>query len=382
MGTSLCRWTPWRLRTSLRQAGIPIKLRQVIEGLWQTFFTIITDAYRVDLVLDLYDVFATFHRMLTTILPNRFNEAGRSSRLLDEDQVQQISGLVAAVENALRHRVAKAASLAPSEDMAVDIRGGMQQFLLAASAPLICSIGLCRRYFLGSQEETYKSQAWNRFTGAGVVTQVNLGPGLRCVPVDLGMEQMGQPQLAYYDVDVSHVLPLASYADYFHEAGHLVFRNAFRADAPRGFESDELARLWDLRDAPNPDCRHEFIVTQDRLSEIFAIFFEQVFIYGGNRDAGLLHRVASFSRSLASVGQGRSAVEADTDATVRFVEAVLQPAPGVLASAGEGVISRATAGMARTGPAREADRSRLEGLHGDAQAGSPLLPKRREPLER
>lgn len=321
-----------------RRAGLPVHLGRTIESLYQMFFTILADPDRFDLVLDLYDVFASLHNLITTVLPESYGDRaespgkGKATLVLDEHCILQLAELVSAMENALKHRVAKVYFTASPQDMAVDLRGGLNQVILAAAAPMMCSLGLFRRCIIeappdkdGTSKEGQKEKiACNSRRRIGVVGQLSLLPGMRCRPLRVGHEGVNEPQLAFYQVDVPHVLHPASYADYFHETGHLIFRSLFQKDIVYGYENDDLRSLWSLKTSQNHKERDEFHFIEARLSEIFAMFFGHVFVFGTDREEPLAHYLSTFARSLTSIGLGGDAAARDTEEIARLVEVVFR----------------------------------------------------------
>jgi hypothetical protein len=308
------------------RSGLPDKLRQTIEGLYQMFFTVLADPLRFDMVLDLYDAFAALHRILTRVLWKEMEPRPpweTRLRMLDRVRVHQIAEFVEAVEDALRHRIAKLYTSEGPLDMAVDFRGGLNQVLLAASASMLCSLGLYRRCLV---EPILKQSAGSEYDPReahgiiGVVSKVSLLPGLAATPVLLGYEAIGMPQLAFFRADVPHYLHVASHADYLHEAGHLVFRNVFTPDAPPEFQCPHFERLWGLRLSSRLEDQREFRAVSRRLGEVFATFFGHVFLFGSECTTSMLHHMSLFARSLEAVAAPDDTGHVELDATQRFME--------------------------------------------------------------
>ena len=309
-----------------RRVGLPVKLRQTIESLYQMFFAVLADSYRFDLVLDLYDVLASLHRLITHTLADEIRlkdntgiggESCQASSLpiLDVHCVRQIELLVSAIENALQHRIAKVFPVGNPLDMAIDFRGGLNQMILAAGAPMLCSVGLFRRCIVEPELEQLldygTDSKWlpRPRTTVGVVSRISLLSGMACQPLQMELLTGPYPRLAHYEVDVPHVLDIPSYADYFHEAGHLVFDSLFREKVPIGFRGTpveprwaDLGPLWKMRVSQREDDRDEFCAKRLLLGEIFALLFGHVFVFGSDRDTALRYHAMAFCRSLDSVG--------------------------------------------------------------------------------
>jgi len=279
-----------RLKKGHASYGLPVPLRRTIEYLYQDFATMIADPFLFDVALDLYDTFATLHAVLTEHLPKQLKDKdeqrlGVDLLLLEGERVEQIGMLVDAIHNALMHRIAKVYPECQVRDMAIDFRGGLNQVLLAVDAPMKCGLGLMRKYVLHTK----------RYDVVGVVTRVGFRPDVRCCSLRLKTEK--EAQLAYYEVDVPHVLHVASYCDYLHEAFHLIF--------------DALVSREPSRADFTP-------VMRDRMGEIFAILLYQILVFGSDTKAAMYHLIASYSRSLISIGVK------DEDTIVRFTELMIR----------------------------------------------------------
>ncbi|MCX5638682.1 MAG: hypothetical protein NTX52_13480, partial [Planctomycetota bacterium] len=287
-----------KLKEMPRKYGIPVSLRRTIEYLYQDFAILIADPFLFDAVLDLYDIFATLHTLLTEHLPSALRAEiepsdGDSLGYLDEGRVEQLSMLVDAIHDALMHRVLKAYPEAPVRDMAIDFRGGLNQILLAADAPVKCGLGLLRKYALGKGKGSPRNIV-------GGITRISFMPGARCRSFLFGTED--KAQLACFEADVAHVLHVDNYCDNLHESFHLIF-NALRHK--RGSHS-ELFKI-------PPDS-----VMGDRVSEVFANILCQVFLFGSDVDTFICYHLGSYSKSLASVGWD------DSETVMRFTELLLR----------------------------------------------------------
>lgn len=280
-----------RLKEIPARYGIPISLRRTIENLYQNFSIVMADPFLFDTVLDLYDTFATLHDMLTNYLPaERGRELGRNEGdlgTLDEGRVEQLSSLAGAIQNALMHRILKIHPEASIRDMAVDFRGGLNQILLAADAPVKCGLGLLRKYAMRVDKAGYSR--------VGGITRVGFMPGARCHCLTFGTES--EAQLAYFEVDVPHILHVDSYCENLHESFHLSF-NALRR------KNKDDSALFSIRDP----------VMEGRVSEVFANLLCQMFIFGSDVESFMYRNLLSYSKSLTSVGRD------DCETVVRFTE--------------------------------------------------------------
>jgi len=282
------------LRRSFRRVGSPVTLWRTIEYLYLNFATLLADPFLFESVLDMYDMFATLHRVLTDDLPRaRTEELGLPKGMcvdgLDTSRVDQIARIVEAIHNAVTHRVLKAHPESPIRDMAIDFRGGLNQVLLAGDAPLKCGLGVFRRYIYGPEAGVARDTV-------GAVTRIGFGPGARSFSGSFGT----QAKLACLDVDVPHVLHVASFVDYLHESFHLIFEALRKQKRGKGgmFGVDDERMV-------------------ERLEEVFALLLCRLFLFGPDDDTFLYFFAAKYSAgSEGGASDGPYALE-------RFVEKLL-----------------------------------------------------------
>ncbi|HET6252370.1 MAG TPA: hypothetical protein VFE47_32080 [Tepidisphaeraceae bacterium] len=299
-----------------RKCGIPLHLRRTIEYLYQNFATIIADPLMFDAILDLYDTFATLHAILTSHLPRvRAKEVGRDRNSvlppMDASRVHQLSLMVDAIHNALAHRISKAYPETQLRDMAIDFRGGLNQVLLAAEAPLICGLGLLRKYV-----HRFGAPAPSR-DALGGLTKISFAPGARACQLRLGVERMAS--LVFVEADVPHVLHAPSYADYLHECAHFLL-GALKLQGIDTFESHKIGQAiraafrGDLR---LPDPAHEAYV-RERIEEVFAGLITHIFLFGRDTEAFLFHHVIIFAKSLSG------SAGSDSEIIAQFSELIIR----------------------------------------------------------
>jgi hypothetical protein len=285
-----------RLTKQMADAGVPISLRRSIRYIYRSFATTLSDPCMFDVVLDLYDTFATLHAVLTEHLPELGHWVQKFSpgisHVLCEDRTGQLSRLVEAMQNALLHRTAKSYPDIAFWDMAREFRGGLNQIVLAADAPIKCGLGVARLY---ATSDDVSERTIDRL---GVFAKIGPIPGVSCHSLNLGTED--KARLAFFTVDIPHVVHVASYYDFAHEGCHLVFYAMAEAAPGEPFFSvdDPYISEW--------------------ISETFSTLLGQVLVFGTDVKAALFNCVASYSRSIASVGQS------EVDAVVRFTELLIK----------------------------------------------------------
>ncbi len=284
------------LKKGLRESGIPLSVGRTILYLYDYCFNAIGNPASFDVILDLYDTFATFHAVLSEHLPpvteSRQKQIGASVPTLDDDRVRQVSDMVGAMQSALLHRTSKAYPDISFWDMAQDSRGGLNQVVLAADAPMKCALAIVR-LFTGSRKFEER-----RREHVGVLAQINTRPGAECHSLRLGTER--NARLAYFNVDVPHLVHVASYYDFFHDGAHLAY-NALA-------EEDPKKPIFSIED----DYRRESV------SEIFARTLSQLLVFGDDKKAAWYNDIATFSRSLKGVGKNKLEV------IVRLTEALIR----------------------------------------------------------
>jgi hypothetical protein len=248
------------IRRDLRLYSLPESLIRALEFLYQNYATLLANPFVFDAVLDLYDAFATLHRVLTKILPVREENPPRR---LHFSKVNEIAKFVGTLHRALEHRLYRAYPEEHHRDMDVDFRGGLNELLFAADAVQKCAIGLLRNCVL--------EDCQNKRDTVGVVMSIGFQPGilarkLRIEPerVKRKTEKSRPPsaRLAIIDTDVPHVHHVPSYLDFLHEAFHLVYDELRNPTEERGKE--KRPEPFDFLPTVPPES-----VLDQRLSELF-----------------------------------------------------------------------------------------------------------------
>lgn len=267
---------------------LPVSLKRSIEHLYQNFAICIADPFLFDMVLDFYDVFATLHRVLTDCLPKLLEVSeDESEKVIGQETVQQIAILVDVISSAFARRMSKAYPELKIRDMSTDFRGGLNQILLAADVPVKSSFGLVRKFAFPEDIAKYKDRV-------GSVTNISVTPGARCYDLSLGTES--EARLAIFQMDVPHVLHLASYCDSLHESAHLVYHGLLKVT--RFNKKGE--------------------VMKDRIEEIFANLITQIFIFGSDTAKFLRYKLDNYTKNEISIGVD------DKDTFVRFTEELIR----------------------------------------------------------
>ncbi len=283
-----------------RELGVPVSLRRTIENLYQDFAIIIRDPFLFESVIDLYDAFATFHKLLTEALPkirHRERDGFYGLGYIDEKRVIQLSMFAEALNNALMHRVSRGYPETYIREMCVDFRGSINQILLSADAAVKCGLGLVRKYsgIRAIENEEVKTSI-PRDT-VGCVTRIGFTPGARCYSFQFGEEQ--SIMLAFLDVDISHILHPASYCDNMHEAFHFAFTPPNTGPYKEIYDNMGTAM-------------------KDRVGDIFAGLLTKTILFASDTNAFIYDHIGSYSKSLISVGVD------DAETVARFVDVLIR----------------------------------------------------------
>jgi hypothetical protein len=161
-------------------------------------------------------------------------------------------------------------------DISVGFRGGLNQLILGADGFLKCGLGVVRNYAMG----------YNGRDRLGGITRIASRPGAKGYKLVLGTEDTAQ--LTFFEVDVPHVLHVGNYADYLHEAFHLVADHYHRT-SPR----------IDGTLAPEVSCNP---VMLERVMEVFALLLTRWFVFGNDVDAFVKFHLTHFARSGITAG--------------------------------------------------------------------------------
>lgn len=287
------------LKTQMKLRGVPLALRRVIESLFLDLATVIADPFLFDSVLDLYDAFAAFHTVLTEHLGphSRYEEISLSPPYaLAPDTIRQLSLFATALHNALEHRLAKAYPHGQVRDMGADFRGGLNQLVLAADAPLKCGLGLVRRFVIGRGGKKTAAPP-DRYDLVGGVAHISFRPGARFQSMHFQSPEPGGEwsHLALFEVDVPHILHVPSHVGYLHEAYHMVVDTLIRKDA-----SDPVAQKLRSMEETRDD------VVSERANEVFALIMCHLFVFGNDRRNFVRTNLTLFGQSETAAGVGRN----------------------------------------------------------------------------
>jgi hypothetical protein len=260
---------------------LPLSLGRSIEHLYQDFAICIADPFLFDMVLDFYDVFAALHGVLTNYLPQILKvdiSKNESGKVIDQETVYKIAVLVDVISSAFARRMSKVHPEPQIRDMSIDFRGGLNQMLLAADVPLRSGFGLVRKFAILKGTPDRKDKL-GRKDMIGSVTRISFTPGAHCYSSKLGVED--NARLAFFEMDVPHVLHIASYCDCLHEAAHLIYYG-----------------LLENTNSPIYEFRSKFsnVIMQNRIEEIFANLITHMFIFGSDTAKFLRYKLDNYTK--------------------------------------------------------------------------------------
>lgn len=303
-----------KIRRQPNSYSLPSSLMHALEYLYQNYATLLANPFVFDSVLDLYDSFATLHRMLTKVLiPQGQVSDSSPAPSLHFTKVSELAKFVGTLRLALEHRLYRAYPEELHRDMDIDFRGGMNQMIFSADAVLKCAVGVLRNNVL--------KQSKHLRDRVGVVLRVEFRPGIWVVKPELSPEQEDDQQnkarrlpasarLATIITDVPHVYHVPSYLDFLHEAFHLIYDE---------LRSPTMDRADDSNRKRKPPCDFLPTVTANsrldvRLSELFVNLLTGLFVCRDDPELLAKHYFVQYSAS----AQAGSANELQTIA--QFVE--------------------------------------------------------------
>lgn len=255
---------PYTLRKKPMEYLLPNSLLRTIQYLFQNYSTLLANPFVFDTVLDLYDCFATTYEILTKHLPGLYSRKPGTGYppQIPAEVVPQLSRYISALHRAMEHRLYRAFPEEAHRDMDVDFRGGLNQLISGADALLKSSMGFVKRLALprGTFAVGFKLEGVPppRFNHFGVVNRIDFEPEIVATSLWLGTEH--KARLAIIRSDVPHLCVVASYIDFIHEVGHIVFaehrnpreREDLPADEAQGREqADEAEGQNSASDEPH-----------------------------------------------------------------------------------------------------------------------------------
>ena len=251
--------SPSNICEQARLFGLPQTLIRTLEFVYHSFTTLLANPMAFDSVLDLYDVFASFHRVITEHLP-----AACEDMPVDKRRVDMIAGLIDAVHRSLGHRMYRLFPENSHRDMDIDFRGGLNALVYSADGVLKMGVGVLRHHLL--------KDAVNDRARVGVVTRIGFRQGISAITLRLGVES--RSRLGIVETDVPHLYHIPSYVDFLHEAFHLVYEAARNPGEPG--PKDNAEPIIPMLPTVPRDSGDLYI--DGRLAEVFANLLTALFV--------------------------------------------------------------------------------------------------------
>lgn len=304
-----------KLDGGMRQLAVPKTLRRAILYLYQNYRRCIEDPHLIVPALDLYDALATLYQVLAVTLPSLLiaeESLIRRRAIFNEDRIEELSLIVAAVETAMAHRMTGKPLHSRTRETAIDIRGGLSNLIAGLELPLKCSFGLIK--------------AMERIRSGVDVTRADLGSVVCLSPhpqtivrqaqFGLLQSQRGNyrpsnvaiPSVNYIELPATSLFNPTEFTWFLHEACHLLdsFDNAFREVAATAPEIRSMPDAWATQ------------ITADRLVEVFVGQLTHLFIYGLDSELFTKHLLCK----VGVQAEARGSDEIDT--LIRVVELLLR----------------------------------------------------------
>lgn len=208
--------------------GLPKALRRSIETLFRNFATAVSNPNLYDLVIDLYDVFNTLHRVLTQIFPALLSPSPGVSTHIHPLKVYQISQFATVLRNALERRLVLAYPDSTVRNTSLQFPGSLVQILFSTDAPLKAALGVLKYHLpSGTAVTTDLLDELKPLDEVGVVSDITLEPGIRAFnlaePFREPITGVRTARLSFLSLDVDHLFYVGSLFDYIHEVCHLIF---------------------------------------------------------------------------------------------------------------------------------------------------------------
>lgn len=339
------------LRLSTRVKGLPVETRRSLIVMYENFASIISNPLLFDIVLDLYDVMATLYQILVTLPKNwqkpdiRRHPRDYTPRA-DPHFVDRLNDIIAAIDSALELRQRRLYPEIRMRDWALDFRSNILQIILSAEAAMKCGVGIYRKFIRGHEHVT---------SDLGVIHQVAFASSISVPEASLATAK--DHHLACFRSGVAHLTHLTGFAEFFHEAFHLVFDHRLRGviagdikfndtiEWSRNDEDDEAtataqagagtvrrpaaasSRLvlqdehkllshiaWRVATSESPSDMRDYIVRCH--SEVFVHLMMMMFIHDGDWQLALRNHAMGYSTNPRNVGPNRK--QARTIFVVQF----------------------------------------------------------------
>ncbi|MCB1094108.1 MAG: hypothetical protein KDN22_00835, partial [Verrucomicrobiae bacterium] len=294
---SLCHLKLGKLLEAPKQYGMPRALRRTIESLFKQFISAVANPNIFDLVVDLYDAFSTFYRVLVNELPAYFS----NGRMIDAEGVSSIARFSTALQSALDLRLCSVQG-PKSRRISVNFPGSFAQAMFSADAALKAGIGILKYHLKDDKGASLIREGFvtSRLDSVGVVCDVSLEAGVRVYEIVMPERLDGvgnpdeRPKLTFIRLDLDHLFHVGSYHDFIHESFHLVFDQLIR----RG--SDERSK------AINVGMHEEDELYQERIEEIFVNLLSILYLTPNEPLKLLQYLVSKYSMDITSECSSKS----------------------------------------------------------------------------
>lgn len=301
------------LRLATRIKGLPVETRRSLVVMYENFAAILSNPLLFDIVLDLYDVMATLYQILVT-LPEHWDQPDPEKHPEDytprpsPEKVDRLNAIIAAIDSALELRQRRLYPEVRLRDWALDFRSNILQIILSAEAAMKCGVGIYRK-FVRRHEGIHPD--------LGVVHEVAFASSIY-VPENSLVSTKDQ-HLACFRSGVAHLTHLSGFADFFHEAFHLIFDHTLRADISDPIfraiqalkEPDSTSEVqleshlaWRVANNPEDPIGMGQQLVQ-RHSEVFVHLLMMMFIHDGDHVLALRNHAVGYSTNPRSVAEDR-----------------------------------------------------------------------------
>ena len=228
------------LQEKMKKLGLQGTLCRALSYLFCEYAKALKSPQLLAGVIDLYENFMGLLALIEQLADNVDDSNSRFKRgcHLDANETERLVQLIESVRDALYHRMQVSANTVETSEVAIDLRGGMNQLLESADVALKCGLGLVRRMIAGCDNEPSLD---GKYTG---VSQTSISPTPQISILNSG--GTSNVMVSNASVSIDHLTRAESIHDYLHEAGHLLLMVILQHPDEMEFSS-VATELKDLR---------------------------------------------------------------------------------------------------------------------------------------
>lgn len=277
-----------KLQASLRELCIPMQLSATILNLYLDFTKSLSNPFLFDNVLDLYDLFASVHRLIVedrgkaieAYLIKVPDEPNARFTFLNATDIRDLTAITDLMENALTRRMQLGYQQARRWQEAIDIGGGLIRMVHASDVPLKCGLSMLRRVLRKqlpsifnkdlASEKDYGNDAFFR-ARIGGASKISNSCGTEAYRFAIG--DNNEHFIVELNRSIAHLTRPAMLTAHIHETGHLI-ADLIREGNDDGSICERCQGMWcNASQVAGVNGSGINSILRDQLSEIFAEMF-------------------------------------------------------------------------------------------------------------